>query len=83
MYFVMRYLGRTDGVFVLDGFQKETLNEAKHQFHNVMNTYAYGQNENYNYVMCEVKAMDGRTVMIEVDDRRPEPEPEPEVEAEE
>jgi hypothetical protein len=78
MYFVMRYLGRNDGVFVLDGFQKETLNEAKHQFHNVMNTYAYGQNENYNFVMCEVKAMDGRTVMLEVDDRRPAPEPEPE-----
>lgn len=75
MFFVMRYLGRNDGVFVLDGFQKETENEAKHQFHNVMNTYAYGQNENYNFVMCEIKAMDGRTVMIEVDDRREQPEP--------
>ena len=78
MYFVMRYLGRIDGVFVLDGFQKETLNEAKHQFHNVMNTYAYGQNESYDFVMCEVKATDGRTVMLEVDDRRPVPEPSPE-----
>ena len=84
MYFVMRYLGRNDGVFVLDGFQKETLNEAKHQFHNVMNTYAYGQNENYNFVMCEVKALNGNIIVgPEVDDRRPVPEPEPEPEVEE
>lgn len=75
MFFVMRYLGRRDGVFVLDGFQKATEDEAKHQFHNVINTYAYGQNENYDFVMCEIKAMDGRTIMIEVDDRREQPEP--------
>ena len=50
-----------------------------------MTTYAYGANENYNYVMCEIKATDGRTVMLEVDDRRPpvpEPQPEPGVESE-
>lgn len=78
MFFVMRYLGRNDGTFVLDGFQKETLEEAKHQFHAVMSTYAYGQNENYNFVMCEVKAMNGNIILgPEVDDRR-ETEPEPE-----
>ena len=38
-----------------------------------MNTYAYGTNENYNYIMCEIKAMDGRSIMTEVDDRRPAP----------
>ena len=82
MYFVMRYLGRIDGVFVLDGFQKETENAAKHQFHSVMNTYAYEENENYNFVMCEVKAPDGRSIRIEVDDRREQAAPESEPNAE-
>ena len=76
MYFVMRYLGKTDGTFVLDGFTKATEDEARHQFHAVMSTYAYEQNQSYNFVMCEVKAMDGRSIMLEVDDRRPAPEPE-------
>ena len=76
MYFVMRYLGRLDGTFVLDGFQKESETEAKHQFHAVMSTYAYGQNENYNFVMCQIVATDGRVIMGEVDDRRSAEEPE-------
>lgn len=79
MYFVMRYLGRAEGSPVLDGFSQDTLENAKHQFHQIMTTYAYGANENYNYVMCEIKATDGRTVMLEVDDRRPAPEQETEV----
>lgn len=69
MYFVMRYLGRPEGAPVLDGFVQETLEGAKHQFHQVMTTYAYGANENYNYVMCEIKSTSGRSLMIEVDDR--------------
>lgn len=48
---------------------KETLNEALHQFHAFMSTYAYGQDANLDYASCSVEQADGLIVKSEVDDR--------------
>ena len=57
---------------------KETINEALHQFHAFMSTYAYGQDKAVDYASCSVETIDGRIVKSEVDDRIPAPEPEEE-----
>lgn len=76
MYFVFRILRRaTDGVCVIDGTVHETYDAAMHHFHQVMTTYGYGNNENYDYVAAQVQTLDGRIVRSEVDNRIPQPEP--------
>ena len=76
MYFVLRILhNASTGAYTAEIFSYDNLNSAKHQFHNVMNTYAYGNNANYDYVVCDIMAQDGRIVHSEVDDRIPVPEP--------
>lgn len=72
MYFVVRIMHRvSDGNFIISGFTWETLNEAKHSFHDSMNTYAYGNNENYDYVAISIQAIDGRIIQSEIDNRLP------------
>lgn len=84
MCFVLRVLHRvSDGSYIVDGTTHETELQAKHQFHSVMNTYAYGANSNYDYVRCSVETDIGCELMRELDDRRPvEPDIEPEPEGE-
>lgn len=48
---------------------KETLNEAYHQFHAFMSTYAYGQDSNVDFASCSVEALDGSISKNEVDNR--------------
>ena len=75
-YIVFRVLRKvSDGSYIIDGSTKDSLNEAKHHFHSVMNTYAYGTNENYDYVMCMIQNTAGLILMTEVDNRISAPEP--------
>ena len=78
MYFVIRILRKvSDGSYSTEIFTYDNLNSAKHQYHQVMATYAYGNNANYDYVSSEVRSLDGRTIVgPEVDNRIPEPAPE-------
>lgn len=70
MYFVVRIMHRiSDGNYVVSGFTLNTLNEAKHQFHDSMNTYAYGNNDNYDYVAISIQDIDGRVIQSEIDNR--------------
>lgn len=81
MFFVFRILRRTsDGVCVIDGTVHDTYDAAMHHFHQVMTTYGYGNNENYNYVAAQVQTLASAIVRSEVDNRIPAPEPEPEEE---
>ena len=82
MYFVIRILRKvSDGTYGIETFTYDNENAAKHQFHQVMATYAYGNNANYNYVSGEVRTIDGLTIVgPEVDNRIPTPEPTPEPE---
>ncbi len=81
-YFALRILRKvSDGKYTVEVFDYDNENAAKHQFHQVMATYAYGNNANYDYVSCEVRDISGGTIMgPEVDDRIPAPEPEAEQE---
>ena len=49
---------------------KSTEDEAMHQFHAFMSTYAYGQSDTLDYIACSVETDDGRTIRNEIDDRR-------------
>ena len=49
---------------------KETRDEALHQFHAFMSTYAYGQNVALDYIACSVESDDGLIIKNEIDDRR-------------
>ena len=49
---------------------KATMDEAMHQFHAFMSTYAYGQSDALDFVACSVEAEDGRIIRSEVDDKR-------------
>ena len=77
MYFVFRILRKvSDGTFSTEIFTYDSLNSAKHQFHQIMATYAYGNNANYDYVSSEIRTVDGRTIVgPEIDNRIPQPEP--------
>ena len=77
MYFVFRILRKaSDGTYSTEVFTYEDLNAAKHQFHQVMATYAYGNNANYDYVSGEIRSIDGRSIVgPEIDNRIPVPEP--------
>ena len=54
---------------------KQTFNEAMHQFHAFMSTYAYEQDQTIDYASCSVERQDGAIIKNEVDDRIPVPEP--------
>lgn len=69
MYFVVqkKHNGTTD-TWDNNVHVKETLNDALHQFHAFMSTYAYGQNPNLDYIAAEVQTEDGRSIKSEIDD---------------
>lgn len=77
-YFVFRILRKvSDGTFIIDGTTHATENEAKHHFHSVMNTYAYGANENYDFVWCSVQNSSGGELIREIDNRTTASNPTP------
>ena len=53
---------------------KASEDDAMHQFHAFMSTYAYGQDNTLDYVACSVEADDGRVIKNEIDDKRAAPE---------
>ena len=80
MYFVTRMTHRvSDGLYTIVVFPFGTENEALHQYHSDLTTYAYGNNINYDYVSAEIRTLDGSTIVgPEIDNRLPTPTPEPE-----
>ena len=79
MFFVIQKKKTTAGAWNNNVHVKETLNEALHQFHAFMSTYAYGQDASLDYCACEVQTQDGRNIKSEIDDRiAPAPAAEPE-----
>ncbi len=69
MFFVIQKKRTTAGAWTNGVIVKETLNEALHQFHAFMSTYAYGQDASLDYCACEVQTRDGRNIKSEIDDR--------------
>lgn len=77
MFFVFRILHKiSDDSWIIDGTTHGTEVEAKHHYHQVLTTYAYGNNSGYDYVACQVQTFGGGMIVGEVDDRRPETEAE-------
>lgn len=70
MFFVIQKKHKTNGTWENNVHTKTTEDEAKHQFHAFMSTYAYGQDNTVDYAACSVETDDGRTIMNEIDDRR-------------
>lgn len=54
---------------------KATKDAAMHQFHAFMSTYAYGQDEHYDYASCSVEDITGAVIKSEVDNRIPVEQP--------
>ena len=50
---------------------KTSNDDALHQFHAFMSTYAYGNNENTDYAACYVFGIDGVLYKWEIDDKIP------------
>ena len=72
MYFVIQKKHKsTNDTWENGVINKNTENEAKHQFHAFMSTYAYGQDGNFDYLACSVENDEGGELMREIDDRRP------------
>ena len=73
MYFVnQKKHNKNTGAWDNNAHTKATLNEAMHQFHAFMSTYAYDQESSIDYVSCSVEGIDGLVIKNEVDNRLPE-----------
>lgn len=71
MYFVIQKKhNSSSGQWDNGVINKDTENQAKHQFHAFMSTYGYGYGENLDYVACSVENDEGGELMREIDDRR-------------
>ena len=53
--------GKWDNTITVKG----TENEARHQFHAFMSTYAYGVKEQYDYISCMIEDMNGAIIQNE------------------
>ena len=71
MYFVIQKKHNMTGTWDNNVHVKETKDDAFHQFHAFMSTYAYGQNPNLDYIAAEVQTEDGRSIKGEIDNRMP------------
>ena len=70
MYFVnQKKHNKESGAWENDAHTKDTYEEAMHQFHSFMSTYAYKQDENLDFVSCSVEDQNGRIIRSEIDDR--------------
>ena len=71
---------RTKGVIEKGVVVKDTLDAAKQSYHAYLGAYAYGNNEDTDYVMVEILNGRGLGMAGEYWEKEvPEPEPEPEV----
>lgn len=73
-FFVMQRKHFKTGAWDNNTHVKATQNEAMHQFHAFMSTYAYNANDTVDYAACEVIATDGFVVRpVEIWDGTEEP----------
>lgn len=71
--FVNQKKHKTTGAWDNNVHVKETVDEAKHQYHAFMSTYAYGQDNTVDFCSCSVETDYGQIIVgPEVDDRREE-----------
>lgn len=68
-YFVTQIKGKKNGTWENGVIVKDTDDEARHQFHAFMSTYAYGQSTDLTYVSCTIETDDGRIIDREIDRR--------------
>lgn len=73
-FFVNQKKHKTNDTWDNNAHTKETFNEAMHQFHAFMSTYAYGQDQTVDYASCSVEDVAGTIIKNEVDNRLPVPE---------
>jgi len=73
---------RTKGVIEKGVVVKDTLDAAKQSYHAYLGAYAYGNNEDTDYVMVEILNGRGLGMAGEYWEKEVEPEPEPEPEEE-
>ena len=78
MYFLVQ-VKRTNGTVEKGVVVKETYDEAQQSFHSYLGAYAYGKDENTDYVLVHILNEDGLGLKGEVW-KKPEPQPEPESE---
>lgn len=69
--FVIQIKRLTNGDYSNNVHTKATEDEAMHQFHAFLSTYAYGNDASVNYCACYVYRMDGSCVDWKVVDRIP------------
>lgn len=71
MFFVIQKKhNKTNDTWDNNVHSKTTLDEAFHQFHAFMSTYAYGQSANLDYCACAIEQDDGLIIKNEIDDKR-------------
>ena len=71
MFFTYKTLRKkSDKSWNIEGAAHETETAAKHRFHRLMDAYAYGANESFDYVACSVESDSGASIVKEIDDRR-------------
>lgn len=81
--FYLVQIKRTKGVIEKGVVVKDTLDAAKQSFHAYLGAYAYGNNEDTDYVMVEILNGRGLGMAGEYWEKEVEPEPEPAPEPEE
>ena len=60
------------GIVVKDsGTSEENYDSAKQGFHAYLGAYAYGHDQNTDYVACYITNIDGAILLSEVDNRIP------------
>ena len=80
--FFMHRIRRTGGTFDKGIEIKDNFDDAKQAFHAQMSAWAYGHNEDTDFVSCMITDMSG-AILKPFDETwiAPQPEPEPEPEA--
>lgn len=80
-YFMVQ-IKRTNNSFDKGVVVKDTLESAKQSYHAYLGAYAYGNNQQTDYVAVYVVDPQGARLMWEVWEKAVQPEPEPEPETE-
>lgn len=73
--FYLVQIKQTNGTVEKGVVVKETLEAAKQSYHAYLGAYAYGNNVNTDYVMCEILDSRGNRMEFEVWDNTIVPEP--------
>ena len=63
--FFLTQIKRTNGTFEKGCVIKDTLDAVKQSYHAYLGAYAYGNNEQTDYVQCSVSNIDGVVMFAE------------------